>query len=56
MRVGYSSSSSAADREKKKKDKKKRESQLEAMVFQIMEKSMGKALDAAIDDLFKDWL
>ena len=45
----------ARDPDKKKKDRKKRESQLEAFVFQIMEKSMKKALDAAIDDLFKDW-
>ena len=45
----------ATDRDKKKKDRKKRESQLEAFVFQIMEKSMKEALDAAIDDLFKDW-
>lgn len=33
------------DDEKKKKDKKKRESQLEAMIFAIMEKSMKAALD-----------
>ena len=24
-------------------------------IFQMMEKSIGKALDAALDDLFKDW-
>ena len=41
--------------EKKKKDKKKRQSDLEKMVFQFMEKSMKDALDAALDDLFKDW-
>ena len=33
------------DDEKKKKDKKKRENALELMIFQIMEKSMKKALD-----------
>ncbi len=43
------------DDAKKKKDKKKRQNNLEMMIFQIMEKSMKKALDAAIDDLFKDW-
>ena len=53
MRVGYKSSS--ADSEKKKKDKKKRESELEHMVFQIMQKSMRDALDAALDDLLKEW-
>ena len=53
-RVGYRYSSDD-DREKKKKDKKKRESELERMVFQIMEKSIGDALNAALDDLFKDW-
>ena len=45
----------ATDSDKKKKDKKKRENELEKMVFAIMEKSMKEALDAAIDDLFKDW-
>jgi len=39
----------------RKKKKKKRESELETMVFQIMEKSLKKALDVAIDDLLKDW-
>lgn len=43
------------DPDKKKKDRKKRENELEKMVFAIMEKSMKEALDAAIDDLFKDW-
>ncbi len=33
------------DRDKKKKDKKKRESDLEKMVFAIMEKSMKEALN-----------
>lgn len=40
---------------KKKKDKKKRQNQLEAMIFQLLEKSMKQALDAALDDLFKEW-
>ena len=38
-----------------KKRKKKQQSQLEAFVFQMMEKSMKVALDAAMKDLFKDW-
>ena len=38
-----------------KKRKKKQQSQLEAFVFQMMEKSMKAALDAAMKDLFKDW-
>jgi hypothetical protein len=46
---------SRTDDEKKKKDKKKRESDLEKMIFAIMEKSMKDALNQAIDDLFRDW-
>lgn len=42
-------------KDEKEKEKKKRESELEHMVFQIMEKSMKDALDAALDDLFKNW-
>ena len=38
-----------------KKRKKKQQSQLEEFVFQMMEKSMKAALDAAMKDLFKDW-
>ena len=38
-----------------KKRKKKQQSQLEAFVFQMMEKSMKAALDAAMKDLFKVW-
>ena len=38
-----------------KKRKKKQQSQLEAFVFQMMDKSMKAALDAAMKDLFKDW-
>ena len=41
--------------EEEKKKKKTRESEFETMIFQIMEKSMRKALDVALDDLFKDW-
>ena len=37
------------------KKKKKKQSTLEKEIFSIMEKSMKTALDAAIDDLMKDW-
>lgn len=30
-------------------------SQLEAMIFKMMEQSMKAALDAAMKDSFKDW-
>ena len=42
---------------KKDKDKKRkqRESQLENFIFSMMEKSLKEALDATLDDLFKDW-
>ena len=43
-------------RNKNDKDKKKkRESELESFIFAVMEKSMKQALDAALDDLLKDW-
>lgn len=41
--------------EKKDEKKKKKQSILEKEIFGIMEKSMKTALDAAIDDLLKDW-
>lgn len=47
--------SSREDREKKEKKKKRQQSDLELMVFRIMEKSMKKALDTALDDIFKTW-
>ena len=43
------------DKEKKEKKKKHQQSDLELMVFRIMEKSMKEALDAALDDIFKTW-
>ena len=43
---------SQKDEEKKKK---KKQSILEKEIFGIMEKSMKAALDAAVDDLLKDW-
>lgn len=39
----------------KDKKKKKKESALESEIFRIMEKSLKSALDAAVDDLLKDW-
>ena len=42
-------------KEDDKKRKKKQESQIEKFVFQMMERSMKAALDAAMKDLFKDW-
>ena len=38
----------------KEKDKKK-QSQLEAEIFAFMQKCMRDALDAAMDELFRDW-
>lgn len=35
--------------------KKKKESEIEAMVFAIMEKSMKTALDMALDEILKKW-
>ena len=43
------------DTERKKKEKE-RESELEKMIFQIMEKSLQKALKVALDELTKDWI
>ncbi len=52
MKVGYSSSQSERDKEKKKK---KNKSVLEKEIFSIMEKSLKTSLDAALDDILKDW-
>lgn len=41
--------------DKDKKKKKKNQSTLEAEIFMIMQKSLKTALDAALDDIFKDW-
>lgn len=43
------------DRDKNKSRKKKKQSNLEAEVFSIMEKSLKTALDVALDDILKDW-
>ena len=42
------------NREEDKKKKKKQQSQMEKMIFDIMQKSMKTALDKAMDELFKD--
>lgn len=41
--------------EKRKKRKKQQEDWLEAFIISVMQKSMKQALDAAMDELFKDW-
>lgn len=38
-----------------KEKKKKKKSVLEAEIMSIIEKSLKKTLDAALDDIFKDW-
>lgn len=43
------------DRDKSKNRKKKKQSNLEAEIFSIMEKSLKTALDVALDDIMKDW-
>ena len=43
------------DRDRSKNRKKKKQSNLEAEIFSIMEKSLKTALDVALDDIFKDW-
>ena len=39
----------------KKERKKKKKSVLEAEILALMQKSLRVALDAALDDIFKDW-
>ena len=38
-----------------KDKKKKRQSELELFIMSVMEKSMKKALDVALDDILKGW-
>lgn len=52
MKIGYVARSKDSDTEKKKK---KKQANLESEVFNIMEKSLKKALDVALDDILKDW-
>lgn len=42
-------------KDEREKKKKKREKDWELMIFQIMEKSLSKALDASMKELFKDF-
>lgn len=42
-------------KQKEKDKKKKKQSTLEAEIFSIMQKSLKSALDAALDDILKDW-
>ena len=42
-------------KEDDKKKNKKQQSQMEAFIFQMMEKSLKSAMDAAMKELFKDW-
>ena len=42
-------------KDEKDKRKKKRESQLEAMIFNALQKSAKQALDAAFKELLGDW-
>lgn len=44
-----------SDQEDRKKKKKKQQSILEAEFFRIAEKSLDAALNAALDDLLKDF-
>ncbi len=44
-----------SQKEKDKKKKQKEKSTLEAEIFMIMQKSLKAAMDAALDDIFKDW-
>lgn len=39
----------------KDKKKKKKQSQIEAEFFAFMQKCMRDALNAAMDELFRDW-
>ena len=39
----------------KKERKKKKKSVLEAEILALMQKSLRAALDAALEDIFKDW-
>ena len=42
-------------KEDEKKRKKKQQAQMEAFIFQMMEKSIKAAMDAAMKELFRDW-
>ena len=40
---------------KEKEKKKKKQSQLEAEIFAFIQRCMKDALDAAMEELFRDW-
>ena len=42
------------EKERKKKEKKQQDG-IEAYIISVMQKSMEKALDAAVNDLFKEY-
>lgn len=42
-------------RQQEKNKKKKKKSVIEAELLSLMQKSLKVALDAALDDIFKDW-
>ena len=44
-----------SQRKEDDKKKKKQQSQLEAFIFSMIEKSMKAAMDAAMKDIFKGW-
>ena len=45
----------AKDRDKKKKKQDRRKSDLEGLIFSIMQKSLEEAMKAALDEVFKSW-
>ncbi len=40
---------------KKRKKEDKNKSNLEGIIFSIMQRSLKSAIDAALDDIFKEW-
>ena len=42
-------------RKKKSKKKKREQSVMEAEIFRFIEKSMKATMDAAFNEIFKDW-
>ena len=45
----------SSDKKKKKKKEKEKKSVWAAEIMRFMENSMKAAMDAALDDIFKDW-
>ena len=44
-----------SDQKKKKKKENEKKSNLEGLIFEIMQKSLKSAIDATLDDIFKEW-